>query len=54
MYPEKEIKVANAEGLKECKKLLQLAKAGKYNGHLLALDRGARAGVWQAPERCSR
>ena len=35
MYPEKEIKVANAEGLKECKKLLQLAKAGKYNGYLL-------------------
>ena len=29
MYPGKEIKVANAEGLKECKKLLQLAKAGK-------------------------
>ena len=27
--------VANAEGLKECKKLLQLAKAGKYNGYLL-------------------
>ena len=35
MYPGKEIKVANAEGLKECKKLLQLAKAGKYNGYLL-------------------
>ena len=35
MYPEKEIKVANAEGLKACKKLLQLAKAGKYNGYLL-------------------
>ena len=35
MYPDKEIKVANAEGLKECKKLLQLAKAGKYNGYLL-------------------
>lgn len=34
-YPDKEIKVANAEGLKECKKLLQLAKAGKYNGYLL-------------------
>ena len=35
MYPDKEIRVANAEGLKECKKLLQLAKAGKYNGYLL-------------------
>lgn len=31
-YPEKEIKVANAEGLKECRKLLTMAKAGKYNG----------------------
>ena len=34
-YPEKEIKVANAEGLKECRKLLTMAKAGKYNGYLL-------------------
>lgn len=34
-YPDKEIKVANAEGLKECRKLLTLAKAGKYNGYLL-------------------
>ena len=31
-YPDKEIKVANAEGLKECRKLLTMAKAGKYNG----------------------
>ena len=34
-YPDKEIKVANAEGLKECRKLLTMAKAGKYNGYLL-------------------
>ena len=34
-YPDKEIKVANAEGLKECRKLLTIAKAGKYNGYLL-------------------
>lgn len=34
-YPDREIKVANAEGLKECRKLLTLAKAGKYNGYLL-------------------
>ncbi|MFQ8695861.1 MAG: 4Fe-4S dicluster domain-containing protein [Alitiscatomonas sp.] len=34
-YPDKEIKVANAEGLKECRKLLTIAKAGKYNGSLL-------------------
>lgn len=34
-YPDLEVKVANAEGLKECKKMMQLAKAGKYNGYLL-------------------
>lgn len=33
--PDREIKVASAQGLKECRKLLQLAKAGKYNGYLL-------------------
>ena len=35
MYPDKEIKVMNAEGLRECRKMLTLAKAGKYNGYLL-------------------
>ena len=35
IYPDKEINVASAEGLDECKKLLTLAKAGKYNGYLL-------------------
>ena len=34
-FPDKEIKVANAEGLRECRKLLTMAKAGKYNGYLL-------------------
>ena len=33
--PETEVKIASAEGLRECKKLMQLAKAGKYNGYLL-------------------
>ena len=33
--PDREIKVASAQGLHECKKLLQLARAGKYNGYLL-------------------
>ena len=31
----REIKVANAEGLSECRKLMMMAKAGKYNGYLL-------------------
>ena len=30
-----EVKIASAQGLAECKKLLMLAKAGKYNGYLL-------------------
>jgi len=33
--PDAEVKIASAEGLRECKKLMQLAKAGKYNGYLL-------------------
>ena len=33
--PELEVKTAGAEGLRECRKLMTLAKAGKYNGYLL-------------------
>lgn len=33
--PEREIHTARAEGLRECRKLMALAKAGKYNGYLL-------------------
>ena len=33
--PELEVKTARAEGLRECRKLMTLAKAGKYNGYLL-------------------
>ena len=33
--PDREVKVASAQGLAECKKMLMLAKAGKYNGYLL-------------------
>ena len=33
--PEIEVKTARAEGLRDCRKLMQLAKAGKYNGFLL-------------------
>ena len=33
--PEAEVKTARAEGLRECRKLMILAKAGKYNGYLL-------------------
>ncbi len=33
--PDMEVKTVKAEGLKECKKMLALAKAGKYDGYLL-------------------
>ena len=33
--PGTEVKTARAEGLRECRKLMTLAKAGKYNGFLL-------------------
>ncbi len=33
--PDAEVKTARAEGLRECRKLMTLAKAGKYNGYLL-------------------
>ena len=33
--PEVEVKTARAEGLRDCRKLMTLAKAGKYNGYLL-------------------
>ncbi len=35
LNPDLEIKVASAQGLENCKKLLKDAKAGKYNGYLL-------------------
>ena len=33
--PALEVKTAKAEGLRECRKLMTLARAGKYNGYLL-------------------
>lgn len=33
--PEREVKIAKAEGLAECRKMIMMAKAGKYNGYLL-------------------
>ena len=34
-HPEREIHTARAEGLRDCRKLMALAKAGKYDGYLL-------------------
>ena len=35
MEPDREVKVMRAEGLRECRKMVQQAKAGKLNGYLL-------------------
>ncbi|MDO4623138.1 MAG: 4Fe-4S dicluster domain-containing protein [Eubacteriales bacterium] len=34
-YPNREVKIEKAEGLENCKKMLQMAKSGKYPGYLL-------------------
>lgn len=34
-HPEREVPTERAEGLRDCRKLMALAKAGKYNGYLL-------------------
>lgn len=35
LAPDREVKVVSAEGLDNCRKMLMIAKAGKYNGYLL-------------------
>ena len=34
-HPDLEVKTVRAEGLRECRKLMTMAKAGKYKGYLL-------------------
>ncbi|MBM6871808.1 4Fe-4S dicluster domain-containing protein [Pseudoflavonifractor phocaeensis] len=55
-HPDMEVKVASAQGLEECRKMMMMAKAGKYNGYLLegmACPGGcvAGAGTMVAPEK---
>ena len=55
-YPDMEIQTARAEGLRECRKLMMLAKAGKFKGCLLegmACPGGciAGAGTVRPPEK---
>ncbi len=57
--PDREVKVAKATGLSECRKLLLMAKAGKYDGYLLegmACPGGcvAGAGTLQPIDRSAR
>ena len=35
LAPDREVKIEHADGLRECRKMLMMAKAGKYNGYLL-------------------
>ena len=35
MDPTREVKVMSAQGLADCRKMMMMAKAGKYNGYLL-------------------
>ncbi len=35
LNPGREVHTVRAEGLQNCKKMLQIAKTGKYNGYLL-------------------
>ena len=57
--PDREVKTAYAEGLRECRKMLRIARAGKYDGYLLegmACPGGciAGAGTIQPPEKSRR
>lgn len=57
--PEVEVKTVAAEGLDECRKMLRVARTGKYNGYLLegmACPGGciAGAGTVQPPEKSRR
>ena len=54
-----EVKTAAAEGLNECRKMLRIARTGKYDGYLLegmACPGGciAGAGTVQPPEKSRR
>ena len=56
MDPEREVKVASAEGLRECREMMNQAKKGLYNGYLLegmACPGGCvgGAGVLQSPTK---
>lgn len=57
--PEREVKTVYAEGLRECRKMLRIARTGKYDGYLLegmACPGGciAGAGTIQPPEKSRR
>ena len=59
LHPEVAVKTAAAEGLNECRRMLRIARTGKYDGYLLegmACPGGciAGAGTVQPPEKSRR
>ena len=59
LEPDREVKTVYAEGLRECRKMLRIARTGKYDGYLLegmACPGGciAGAGAIQPPEKSRR
>ena len=59
LHPKVEVKTAAAEGLNECRRMLRIARTGKYDGYLLegmACPGGciAGAGTVQPPEKSRR
>jgi len=59
IHPDREVKAVHAEGLRECRQMLRIARTGKYDGYLLegmACPGGciAGAGVVQNPEKSKR
>ena len=59
LEPERQVKTVYAEGLRECRQMLRMARTGKYDGYLLegmACPGGciAGAGTVQPPEKSRR
>ena len=59
LEPGRQVKTVYAEGLRECRQMLRMARTGKYNGYLLegmACPGGciAGAGTVQPPEKSRR
>ena len=59
LEPDRQVKTVYAEGLRECRQMLRMARTGKYDGYLLegmACPGGciAGAGTVQPPEKSRR
>ena len=52
LEPGRQVKTVYAEGLRECRQMLRMARTGKYNGYLL--EGMACPGTVQPPEKSRR